>query len=256
MELETIEYNSENGVGTITLNRPRAKNAVSSQLMNELHHVMDLAEKDDIRALILTGTENSFCAGADLKEVAGLYGEAKHNFTHRAQVLMRRIEQLPIPVIAAMNGYAFGGGLELALACDIRLIVPGTKLGLTEVTIGLNPAWGGSQRLPRLIGHSRARYLVLTGEVITSEEAVEMGMISRLVEGSELMKEAKKLAHRIAGNAPRSVSAAKHVLNGHLYGGDISQMEYEAAQELTQLEDFQEGIRSALERRKPEYKGK
>jgi len=256
VELETVTYIKEDKIGIITLSRPQAKNAISSKLMEELHTIMDEAEMDELRALIITGTENSFCAGADLKEVAGLYGLAKHNFTHRAQIALQRIEKLPIPVIAAMNGYAFGGGLELALACDIRLIIPNTKLGLTEVTIGLNPAWGGSQRLPRLIGHSQARYLILTGEIITSEEAVKMGIMAKLVDSKVLMYEAKKLARKIARNAPRSVSTAKRVLNGHLYREDISLLEYEAATELTQLEDFKEGIHATLERRTPNFHGK
>ncbi len=191
-----IEANGE--VLKVWINRPEKRNAISSRVMEDLETVCEKIEKErKFKALILTGEGKVFSAGADLKEIATLFGKAKHEFTQRAQLLLQRIEQLPLLTLAAINGHAFGGGLELALACDLRFIVPGAKIGLTEVRLGLIPAWGGTQRLPKLIKLGKAKQMILLGEPIDATQALELGLVSRICSPERLMQEAEELARSL-----------------------------------------------------------
>ncbi len=192
----------------VWLNRPEKRNAISSQVMEALEGVCkQVEEQNNFRAMILLGQGKVFSAGADLKEVGSLFGKAKHDFTERAQTLLRRIERLPLLTIAAINGHAFGGGLELAMACDIRIIASNAKLGLTEVRLGLIPAWGGTQRLPRLVKLGRAKQMVLLGEPIDANEALELGLVTRISPLEELMDKALALAR----NAPADIRVRKEL---------------------------------------------
>ncbi len=193
--METIKMEIKGETLKVKLSRPDQRNAVSSTMIRELGEACKVVEETEkIKSMVLIGEGKVFCAGADLKEIGKLYGKAKHEFTKSAQKLLRRIEKLPALVVAAMNGHAFGGGLELALACDIRILVENAKIGLTEVTLGLIPAWGGTQRLPKVIGLGKAKELVLLGKPIEARQAEQIGIVTRLCTREEIESVALKYA--------------------------------------------------------------
>jgi len=245
-------------IAKITLNRPEALNAFSPELIADLNEAFDKAEQDtDIRAIIVSGDGKAFSAGADLKAMSELSQEEVRNFTKAGQALFRRIETFPKAVIAAINGYCLGGGTELSLACDIRIAAAEIKMGLPEVSLGLIPAWGGSQRLPYLIGMSKAREMILTGTLLSSEEALEIGLVSKVVPLDELASTASFLAAKIADNAPIAVAEAKRSLTAsrHMTIEEGNALELEIADKLAQTEDLREGITAMREKRKPVFKG-
>ncbi len=246
-------------IAKITLNRPDALNAFNPELISDLNAALDQAEQDnEIRAVIISGEGKAFSAGADLKAMTELSREEVQNFTKAGQELFRRIESFPKAVIAAINGYCLGGGTELSLACDIRIAASEIKIGLPEVSLGLIPAWGGSQRLPYLIGMSKAREMILTGTLLTSEEALEIGLVSKVVPLDELASTASFLAAKIADNAPIAVAEAKRSLNAtrHMTIEEGNALELEIADKLAQTEDLREGITAMREKRKAVFKGK
>ena len=261
-----VEYSKEGtflsdkeNIAKIVLNRPEVRNAFSSELLVALSDALDQAEQDnDVRAVIITGAgDKAFSAGADLKSMTTMSTEESLAYTKQGQALFRRIESFPKAVIAAMNGYAFGGGLEIALACDIRVAADDVKLGTTEVKIGLIPAWGGSQRLPYLVGMSKAREMILTGNQYTAQEAETMGLLNKVVPKDELASTAAFLAAAIADNAPLAVAAAKKSLNATRtmtieQGNDL---EYELVKTLKDSKDIAEGIAAILSKRKPNFTG-
>jgi enoyl-CoA hydratase/carnithine racemase len=204
-------------IARITLCNPPA-NALSQSMLKELGQVLNEAEEDDyVRVVIITGTGRFFCAGADVNELAHL--NAVHGaveFSVHGQLLFTRIERLDKPVIAAINGTCLGGGLELALACHIRIASQGIQLGLPEVKLGLIPGFGGTQRLPRVIGASHAAQMILSGETVSAEEALRIGLVSRVASFDELLPQASALAARIAGNSKRAIEAALHAIRGGL----------------------------------------
>ena len=193
-EFEHLSYEVEEGIALVTLKRPEALNALSQSLLEELAEIPELVQQDpEVRAVIFTGEGKAFAAGADLKEIAAI----KDPFMGReyalfGQRVFAEIAALPVPTIAAINGYALGGGLELALACDLRVAAKTAKLGLPEVGLGLIPGFGGTQRLPRLIGRGRALDLIFTGRHVDAEEALFLGLVNRVAE--DALEEAKKLA--------------------------------------------------------------
>lgn len=199
----------EEGIALVTLKRPEALNALSQSLLEELAEIPELVQQDpEVRAVIFTGEGKAFAAGADLKEIAAI----KDPFMGReyalfGQRVFAEIAALPVPTIAAINGYALGGGLELALACDLRVAAKTAKLGLPEVGLGLIPGFGGTQRLPRLIGRGRALDLIFTGRHVDAEEALFLGLVNRVAE--DALEEAKKLAQKILKNAPIALALAK-----------------------------------------------
>lgn len=254
-----IEQSFNHGVGVITLNQPHKANALSTLLLYELQETLQkFKENPHVHCVIITGKgEKAFCAGADLKERAKM----QPNEVKKAVQLIRHtvslVESLPQPVIASINGAAFGGGLELALACDIRIASTEAKMGLTETSLGIIPGAGGTQRLPRLIGMSKAKELIFTAKKITANEAVLLGLVSNAVPPQELEAYTFGLAKQIAANGPIAVKAAKRAINRGMET-DLShalQIEEMCYQITIPTEDRLEGLRAFQEKRKPVYKG-
>ena len=257
---ELVQYTAlENGIAIITLNRPESANALSTALLYELSHLLyDLAFRRDVRVVIFTGAgEKVFCAGADLKERAGMNETEVRKTVTMIRETINQIEQLPQPVICALNGSAFGGGLELALACDIRVAADTAQLGLTETSLGIIPGAGGTQRLPRLIGKGKAKELIFTAKRITAKEAEQIGLVEYVVPREQLMEKAMEIAEQIVVNAPIAVMQAKIAINRglevHLATGlRIEQLAYD----ITIPTKYRlEGLQGFKEKRKPVYKG-
>ena len=249
----------ENGIGIVTLNRPEAANALSRALLLELGNLLqEIKFQKDVRVVILTGAgKKVFCAGADLKERAGMNETEVRQAVALISKTINEVEKVPQPVIAALNGSAFGGGLELALACDIRYAADDIQLGLTETSLGIIPGAGGTQRLPRLVGIGKAKELIFAAKRITAKEAERIGLVEYAVPRAELMERALELARQIADNAPIAVRQAKRavqsVFNVDLETGlAIEQLAYEAT---IPTKDRLEGLQAFKERRKPVYKG-
>ncbi len=252
----------EDGVVIISLKNPPV-NALSTKLMAELETaIQEIAKDRTQRAVIITGDGQYFCAGADLKEMAGKAAELKTEapkIVATGHRVYRSLELLPQPVIAAINGLAIGGGLEMALACDIRIAGDTSKVGLPEVTLGLIPAYGGTQRLTRTVGLPKARELIFTGQLIGGSEALRIGLVNKVVPSGQELRAARDMAHTIAQkSAPLAVSAAKRaLLDG--FETDIDQgLKGEAAafEHVVGSEDLIEGISAQLERRPPKFAGK
>ncbi len=245
----------------VTLNRPKVLNALRSQLLAELSvALVELDRHPEVRAIILTGSgEKAFAAGADIGELNAL-PSAGHG-TEQArmgQALTRQMERLSKPIIVAINGFALGGGCELAMGGDIRIASENARFGQPEVNLGLIPGYGGSQRTTRLVGKGMALYLCLTGEMIDAAEALRIGLVQRVVPQAELMNEARKLASTIAGKAPLAIAACKRAIhNGaHLSLDDALELEALEFGLLVDTEDIKEGTGAFLEKRKPEWRGR
>ena len=257
---ELVQYTAlENGIAIITLNRPESANALSTALLYELSHLLyDLAFRRVVRVVIFTGAgEKVFCAGADLKERSGMNETEVRKTVTMIRETINQIEQLPQPVICALNGSAFGGGLELALACDIRVAADTAQLGLTETSLGIIPGAGGTQRLPRLIGKGKAKELIFTAKRITAKEAEQIGLVEYVVPREQLMEKAMEIAEQIVVNAPIAVMQAKIAINRGLdvdlaTGLRIEQMAYDIT---IPTKDRLEGLQAFKEKRKPVYKG-
>lgn len=255
----TALLNIEKNIATITLNRPEAANAFSRQMLAEINEIVgELKFNASIRTVIITGSgEKVFCAGADLKERAGMTPiEVKQTVALIRQVITA-VELLPMPVIAAINGAAFGGGLELALACDIRIAAETAKVGLTETSLAIIPGAGGTQRLPRLIGLGKAKELIFTAQRVDAYEANEIGLVEYVVPKEKLLQKALELANRISSNGPIAVAQAKIAINKGievdlLTGLEIEQMAYAMT---IPTKDRIEGLTAFKEKRKPQYKG-
>ncbi len=261
MKHETITVERDGGITIIMLNRPKQLNALNQAVIGELLAAFgELAQATDVRAIVLTGAgDRAFAAGADIGELAELpSASAARRVAQRSHELGKRMAALPQPIIAAINGFALGGGLELALACDIRLAADTAKLGLPEVTLGILPGWGGTQRLSRLVGPGMAKLMMMTGERVDAAEALRAGIIERIYPQAELLDAAKQLAHKLASLPPLSIAAIKQaVVNGLDMPLDAAN-QYEAGlfAELAMTEDAKEGTRAFLEKRQAEWKGK
>jgi len=209
-----IEFKKEGYLGELTINRPKALNALNSEVLAELSMTLDEIKKEDIRVLMITGGgEKSFVAGADIMEMWELTPRQARDFCIDGNAVMQKIEALPMPVIAVINGYALGGGCELALSCDIRLAAANAVFGFPEVSLGIIPGYGGMQRLSRLIGTSKAKKMVFSAMRIRAEEALALGLVDQVCEKEQLLAEAKALAMQIINNAPIAVQEAKKVIN-------------------------------------------
>jgi enoyl-CoA hydratase len=248
------------GVVVITLNRPKVLNALNAATLGELRQAIDAAAKDDaVRVIVLTGSgEKSFVAGADINELAVQTPVGGRDHARHGQAIFDRIERLGKPVIAAINGFALGGGCELAMACTIRIASDAAKFGQPEVNLGLIPGYAGSQRLPRLVGRGRAQELLLTGDIIDAQEAFRIGLVNRVVPAAELMDNAKTLARRLAAKAPVAV---RYILDAVASGLDMPFPEAEDHEAtlfglVSTTEDMREGTTAFLEKRKAQFKGK
>lgn len=211
---ELIKWEKEGPIGLLTINSPATLNALNAQVLKELDACIDEVLADgSIGALILTGEGKAFVAGADIRYMQPMNEEEGREWGAYGSAIFRKIETLPIPVIAAVNGFALGGGCELAMSCDIRLASEKAKFGQPEVGLGITPGFGGTQRLPRLIGPGAAKELIYTGKIIGAQEAKELGLVSRVVAVEELMDAAKELAAAIAKNSWEAVSLSKKAIN-------------------------------------------
>jgi enoyl-CoA hydratase len=260
MALEYLLVDRDGPVSIVTINRPKVLNALNGPTLDELDQVIDDARRDDgVRVIVLTGAgDRAFVAGADINELAVQTPVAGREHARKGQALFDRIERLGKPVIAAVNGFALGGGCELAMACTIRVAADTAKLGQPEINLGLLPGYAGSQRLPRLVGRGRALELLLLGHQITAEEAWRIGLVNRVVPAAQLMTEARALAQSLAAKAPVAV---RYILDAVASGLDMSfadAQDYEATLFglVSTTEDMREGTRAFLEKRKAEFKGR
>jgi enoyl-CoA hydratase len=261
MSFENITFETEvEGIGVITVNRPKVLNALNEQTVSELRKAFHKAKYDpQMRVVILTGAgEKAFVAGADINEIQKLGFASGKAFSERGQALLDFIEGLGKPVICAINGFALGGGCELAMACHIRVAADTARLGQPEVSLGIIPGFGGTQRLARHAGRARACELVLTGEMISAEEAFRVGLVNRVVPQAQLMDEARKIAKSILSKSPLAVHLALQSIQRGIEVplAEGLKIESELFGHACASEDKQEGTTAFLQKRKPVFKGK
>ena len=206
LETSFIKYEEEGTTAILTINRPKALNALNSQVLEELDKTLETIDTNKIRALIITGAgEKSFVAGADIAEMSTLTKKQGEEFSKKGNDVFRKIETFPIPVIAAVNGFALGGGCEISMSCDIRICSENAIFGQPEVGLGITPGFGGTQRLARLVGMGMAKQMIFTAQNIKAEEALRIGLVNAIYPQNELLNEAKKLALTIANNGPNEI---------------------------------------------------
>jgi enoyl-CoA hydratase len=260
MTYETIRYALEDGVAVVTLDRPDVHNAMNEAMRRELTQCFTaLVTDDDARVVVVTGAgERAFSAGADIREFVAPTSPARFREERRRVDFRQVMDRCPQPIIGAIRGYAFGGGLELALACDIRVASEDARLGLTEIDLAIIPGGGGTQRLPRLIGRGKALEMILTGARIPAAEALALGIVERVVPGDRLLPAAMELARTIAAKAPVALRFAKEaVVKGlELPLADGLRLENDLATLLRTTEDRVEGARAFLEKRAPRWTGR
>ncbi|MCJ7423414.1 enoyl-CoA hydratase-related protein [Candidatus Bathyarchaeota archaeon] len=260
MEFKLVIYEKSERIATITLNRPEALNAFSKEVVEEVLHALDDAKNDEnVRVVVLTGAgQKAFSAGADIKAMIGMNALKARELSLMGEKLCLALENLEKPVIAALNGYALGGGLEVAMSCDLRIASENSRMGQTEINIGLIPGWGGTQRLTRLVGRGKAKELVLTGKIIDAKVAEQLGIVNMTVPADKFTETVRQLALELAAKAPVALRVSKALINK---GADISldsalALEREGFGVVASTEDLQEGVRAFSEKRKPVFKGK
>ena len=260
MAHENLLTERDGAVLIVTVNRPDKLNALNSRTVEELGRAMEEARTDDgVRAVVLTGAgEKSFVAGADINELAVQSPVSGREHARSGQAVFDRIEQLGKPVIAAVNGFALGGGCELAMACTLRLAADTAKFGQPEINLGLIPGYAGSQRLPRLVGRGRALELLLTGDPIPADEALRIGLVNKVYPAAQLMTEARALAQKLASKAPIAVRYILDAVAGGLEMSFADAQTYEATLFglIATTDDMREGTRAFLEKRKPAFQGR
>lgn len=257
MEFNNILTEKEDHIAVITINRPDKLNALNRQTIDELHTAFEAFDRDaEVRVIIITGSgSKAFVAGADISEFASFSQEEGSRLAARGQeLLFDFIEQLSTPVIAAINGFALGGGLELAMACHFRVASDNARMGLPEVTLGVIPGYGGTQRLPQLVGKGHAMEMIMTGDMIGIEQAHMFGLVNHMVAQEELLDYCKKIGGRIARNSPKAIATAIKAVNAG-FQRDGYQEEINGFGASFGTEDFKEGTSAFLEKRKPEFKG-
>ena len=255
MSYENIILEQENKTTVITINRPESLNALNAKTISELSAALDEISGDDqCRVVIITGSgEKSFVAGADIKEFSDYGTAAAEELARNGQNnLFNKIENLSKPVIAAVNGFALGGGLELAMACHMRYASENAKLGLPEVTLGLIPGYGGTQRLPKLVGKGLANEMIFSAKMIPAQRAKEIGLVNEVFELEELLPKTKELATQISRNSPMAISKAIEAVN-QSDTADGFETEIKAFGQLFEMEDKKEGVAAFLEKRKPSF---
>ncbi len=253
--MEFVTYEVENQIGIITINRPKALNALNSAVLDDLEEALNGVDLDTVRVLILTGAgEKSFVAGADIGEMSNLTKAEGEAFGKKGNDLFRRIETFPIPVIAAVNGFALGGGCEISMSCDIRICSDNAVFGQPEVGLGITPGFGGTQRLARIVGVGMAKQMIYSARNIKADEAYRIGLVNAVYPQEELMPAAKKLAATIAKNAPIAVRNCKKAINDGLQT-DMDQalvIEEKLFGDCFETYDQKEGMAAFLEKRKVE----
>jgi enoyl-CoA hydratase len=260
MSFENIIVTAENGIGQITINRPSKLNALNRATIQELHNAFEnLESNSDVRVIIITGEgEKAFVAGADISEFASFTVEEGAQLAAQGQeLLFDFVENLKKPVIAAVNGFALGGGLELAMACHFRIASDNAKMGLPEVSLGVIPGYGGTQRLPQLIGKGRAMEMIMTAGMVSAEEGFRAGLVNHVVPQSELLDFTRGIAAKIMRNSPFAIGTAIKCVNANFKDG-VNGFETEIRNfgKCFGTEDFKEGTTAFLEKRKAEFKGK
>ncbi len=260
MEFGNTLYEKSEGIATITINRPQALNALNEETLREISsRIADARQDENIKVIVFTGAgDRAFCAGADLNMMKGKSAYEGMHLSQSGQKLTLEIEELEKPVIAALNGYTLGGGLELAMACDLRMASDNAQLGQPEVNVGLIPGWGGTQRLPRLVGKGKAKEMIFTGGRVDAKTAEQLGLVNKVVPLDQLKSAVKELASEIMNKPPIAIELSKQLINKSteidLRVGLMN--EAEAFGVLASTEDFREGVGAFLEKRKPHYKGK
>lgn len=258
MAYQTIALTVGDRVATVMMNRPDKLNALNDEMIEELGLMVDeLRDRMDVGGVILTGAGRAFVAGADISELERHGGIAAKALSRRGQLVFNRLEAMPKPVIAAVNGFALGGGCELAMACHVRVASEAAKFGQPEVKLGLIPGYGGTQRLPRLVGKGRALQLLMTGEMIDAAEAFRIGLVNRVVPAGELIKTATDMLGQMLANAPLALASCIEMANrGYdLSLGDALHMEATTFGLLAATADMREGTKAFLEKRPPKFKG-
>ena len=256
--MSDVELSVDRGIATVLLNRPESLNALSSGVLSELDAVIAQIEKsDEIAGVIVTGAGRAFVAGADIEEISNLDPTAGLRFTERGQAVFSRIERLDKPVVAAVNGFALGGGCELAMACHIRVASTKARFGQPEVKLGILPGFGGTQRLPRLVGRGLATQLILSGEMIAADEALRTGLVNEVVEPDALLPRAEEIARKLAANGPLAVRKIKEAVlrTSGLPLDEAYAVENECAAVVMQSKDAREGPRAFMEKREPVFTG-
>jgi enoyl-CoA hydratase/carnithine racemase len=260
LKLENVVYDKEGPIAYVTLNRPKVMNALNKATINELRAAFEDARDDSaVRGVILTGTgEKAFAAGADIAEIANNTAVEAEEATRRGQALTDLIENLGKPVIAAVNGFALGGGCELAMACAIRVASEKAKFGQPEVKLGVMPGYGGTQRMPRLVGRGRALKLILSGDIIDAAEAYRIGLVDELVPYAQLIERAEAVLKKIIANAPLSVKYALEAVNKGLETSVAEGLLIEASlfAVCASTDDKKEGTSAFLEKRAPKFQGR
>jgi len=256
---ENIKYEVKGNLGYLTINRPKALNALNTEVLSELADALKEIEADDaVKAVIVTGEGKAFVAGADIAQMSKLNAVEGRAMMQAGHKVMNTIDQMPKPFIAAVNGFALGGGCELAMACDIRIASSKAKFGQPEVGLGIIPGFCGTQRLSRLVGKGMAKYLIMTAEIIPAAEAHRIGLVEKVAAPEELIAEAEKVAKTIASKAPIAVATAKTAINNG-YDMDMksaSRFEIETFTAAFGSEDKKEGMAAFLEKRDPEFKNR
>jgi enoyl-CoA hydratase len=260
MAFDNLLLERDGATAIVTVNRPKVLNALNAQTIDELRRaILDLKQDDSVRVVILTGAgEKAFVAGADINELAVQTPTSGREHALAGQHVFDVVENMGKPVIAAINGYALGGGCELAMACTLRLAADTAKLGQPEIALGLIPGYAGTQRLSRLVGRGKAMEIILTGTPISADDAARIGLVNRVVPAGELMTEAKKLAAQLAASAP---IALRYIINAVNKGAEMpfaeaSQYEATLFGLVASTDDMREGTAAFLQKRKPEFKGK
>jgi enoyl-CoA hydratase len=260
MTFDNLLYERDGAVAVLRFNRPKVLNALNGATLRDLEAAIDaLGGDDEVRAIVLTGSgEKAFVAGADINELAVLTPTEGKDHARRGQRVFDRIEQLGKPVIAAINGFALGGGCELAMACTVRIAADTARFGQPEINLGIIPGYAGSQRLPRLVGKGRALEILLTGDMVSAQRAHEIGLVNQVVPAAELMTAARAMAHSLASKAPIAVryiiEAVNHGLEVPLAQGQVLETSLFGA--IASTEDTKEGTRAFLEKRKAGWKGR
>ena len=252
MDFKTILFDQRDGTGIITLNRPEVLNALNKAFFNDLSIILDQVQEMNLKSLILTGQGKAFAAGADIAEMVGMNQSEAYNFSKKGQAVFNRLEDMDIPVLAAVNGYALGGGCELAMACHIRIAGKSAKFGQPEVSLGLIPGFAGTQRLSRNIGLSNALYYLLTADNISAEDAFRLGLVQKICEDEELMDVAVKITNKISSKGPQAVVKAKKATVEGLMtdfdtGAELESNEFKSLFE----NEGTEGMKAFLEKREP-----